>query len=238
LLYVSGGKLALHKCCSYHFTRHDFGPPGKPIIRFGKFGGDVPLTTPDRDYNLITYLSADESYKTLGTRQNPAADPTIVLTTITAKSDGYATLTATSPITRREACIFYTSIYIPNVFYPLRTHTFTKAQCEAIQSRATRKSIQKMGLPGNLSPKICFRPSDLGSLSMKHAYTEPGIGKLMLFIRHWRTDSQAGRLSRVLLACVQALAGTSYSVLRFPTIPLPHLAEAVNICLGCPDISS
>jgi hypothetical protein len=86
-----------------------------------------------------------------------------------------------------------------------------------------------MGLPGNLSPKIWIGSSDLGGLSMKHAYTESGIGKLMLFIRHWRTDSQARRLSRVLLAWVQALAGTSYSVLRFPTIPLPHLAEAVEI---------
>jgi hypothetical protein len=64
---------------------------------------------------------------------------------------------------------------------------------------------------------------------MKHAYTESGIGKLMLFIRHWRTDSQAVRLSRVLLAWVQALTGTSYWVLRFPTNPLPHLAEAIEI---------
>jgi hypothetical protein len=67
LLYVSGGKLALHKC-SYHFTWYDFEPSGKPCIRLGKFGGDVRLTTPDGDDNLITHLSADVSYKTLGTR--------------------------------------------------------------------------------------------------------------------------------------------------------------------------
>jgi hypothetical protein len=92
------------------------------------------------------------------------------------------------------------------VFYPLPTHTFPKAQYEALQSRATRKILQKMGFPGNLSPKLCFGPSDLGGLSMQHAYTESGIGKLMLFIWHWRSDSQAGRMSRVLLAWVQALA--------------------------------
>jgi hypothetical protein len=86
-----------------------------------------------------------------------------------------------------------------------------------------------MGLPDNLSPKICFGPTDLGRILMKHAYTESGIKKLVLFIRHWRTDSQAGRLSRVLLAWVQALAGTSFSVLRHPSVVLPHLAEAVEI---------
>jgi hypothetical protein len=130
LLYVSGGKLALHKCS---YTWYDFGPSGKPIIRLGKFDGDV--------HNLITHLLADESYKTLGTCQNPAADPTTALNTITAKSDGYATLTATAPITHREAWTFYTSIYVPTVFYPLPTHTFTKAQCESMQSRTTRKII-------------------------------------------------------------------------------------------------
>jgi hypothetical protein len=64
---------------------------------------------------------------------------------------------------------------------------------------------------------------------MKHAYTESGIGKLMLFIRHWRSDSQAGWLSRVLLAWVQALSGTSFSVLRFPARPMPQLEEAIEI---------
>jgi hypothetical protein len=187
----------------------------------GKFGGDVRLPTPNGNGNLITHLSANESSKTLGTRQNLAVDPTTALATITAKSDTYATLPATAPITHREAWNFYTSIYVPSVFYPLPTHTFTKAQCETMQSRATRKIIQKMGLPGNLSPKICFGSSDLGGLSMKHAYTKSGIGKLMLFIRNWRTDSQ------------QALASTSFSVLRFPSITLPHLAEAIEISYLC-----
>jgi hypothetical protein len=86
-----------------------------------------------------------------------------------------------------------------------------------------------MGLPGYLSFNICFGPSDLDGLSMQHGYTESGIGKLMLFIRHWRSDSQAGRLSRVLLAWVQALTGTSFSVLRHPSRPLPHLEEGVEI---------
>jgi hypothetical protein len=63
---------------------------------------------------------------------------------------------------------------------------------------------------------------------MKHAYTESGIGKLMLLIRHWRSDSQAGHLSRVMVSWVQALAGTSYSVFRFPAQPRPHLNKAVE----------
>jgi hypothetical protein len=90
-----------------------------------------------------------------------------------------------------------------------------------------------MSRPGNLSPKNCFGPSDLGGLYMQHAYTDSGIGKLMLFIRHWRSDLQAGRLSRVLLAWVQALAGTSYSGLRHPSRPLPHLEEFVEISYLC-----
>jgi hypothetical protein len=102
LLYVSGGKLALHKC-SYHFMWYDFEPSGKPKIRLGPFGAAVHLTTPDSDDNLITHLSADASYKTLGTRQNPAADHTAAAEAITKKSDGYATLTSTAPINRKEA---------------------------------------------------------------------------------------------------------------------------------------
>jgi hypothetical protein len=99
LLYVSGGKLALKKC-SYHFTWYDFDPSGQPHLRLGTFGGEVSLTTPDGDTNLIEHLSADQSYKTLGSRQNPAANPTQALSVITAKSDSYAILTSTAPITR------------------------------------------------------------------------------------------------------------------------------------------
>jgi hypothetical protein len=68
---------------------------------------------------------------------------------------------------------------------------------------------------------------------MKHAYTESGVGKLMLFICHWRSDSQAGHLSRVLLVWVQVLARTSFSVLCLPSVSLPHLAEAVEISYIC-----
>jgi hypothetical protein len=63
---------------------------------------------------------------------------------------------------------------------------------------------------------------------MKHAYTESGIGKLMLLIRHWRSDSQAGSLSRVMVSWVQALAGTGFSIFRFPAHQIPHLEEAIE----------
>jgi hypothetical protein len=112
--------------CIYHFTWYDFDPSGQPHLRLGTFGGEVSLTTPDGDTNLIQHLSADAPYKTLGTHQSPAADPTKALAVITAKSDSYANLTFTAPITQQEAWTFYTSTYVPSVFYSLPFHTFTK----------------------------------------------------------------------------------------------------------------
>jgi hypothetical protein len=109
--------------CSYHFTWYNFDSSGQPHLRLGTFGGEVSLTTPDGDTNLIKHLSANDPYKTLGSRQNPAADPTQSLDVITAKSNSYATLTVTAPINQAQSLdLIHLDIRSERLLFPTPSH--------------------------------------------------------------------------------------------------------------------
>ena len=50
---------------------------------------------------------------------------------------------------------------------------------------------------------------------------EPCI--VLVLLRHWRKDSQAGQLSRIALAWFQVQAGVSFPLLEYPSRPVPQL---------------
>ena len=50
-----------------------------------------------------------------------------------------------------------------------------------------------------------------------------GEGQVMLFLKHWRTDTIISKMLRMAMAWAQWNAGTSSPILQSPTISLPHL---------------
>ena len=79
------------------------------------------------------------------------------------------------------------------------------------------------GFNRNTKKEILYGPLELGGASFRPLWVQQGIGQVTMFIRHWRKDTQADKLSKIAIAWLQAQAGVSFPILAFPSKPLPQL---------------
>ena len=76
----------------------------------------------------------------------------------------------------------------------------------------------------NTRKEILYGPLALGGSSFRHLYVQQGINQTMMFIRHWRQDSTAGRPLRIVIAWFQEQTGvSSFSILHDVHSKLPQL---------------
>jgi exonuclease III len=223
LLYASGGDLELSKC-AYHLVEHKFKSDGTPVMEPGLIGPRLTLQSGDRKSVItIKQLKVDESYKTLGCHKEPLGTQLTQYTTLKKKSDDYALTVINSPLTRSEAWTFYHTIYSPSVGYPLPVCYFSKRKLKKIQQGAIRAIIQKVGFPANCKRAIMYGPLLYGGRSLRTLHTEQFIGQFNLFLKHWRTNSQASFMLKIAVSWLQMSSGMSRSVFDDVHTPLPHL---------------
>lgn len=83
--------------------------------------------------------------------------------------------------------------------------------------------VARCGYNRNTKKEILYGPLELGGANFRHLYIQQGGGQIVMFIRHWRLKSTAGKLLRVALSWFQQQTGVSYSILEKVTSSLPHL---------------
>ena len=169
-------------------------------------------------------LGADQAHKTLGHYKEPAGTQSEQYHQPLQKSNGITEFLWTCPLTRLESWTYYYACYIPAISYPLAASALTYQQLDKIQRRAMQIIIPRCGFNRNTKREIMYGPLELGGASFRHLYTQQGIQQTMLFIKHWRQSSIAGRLLRIAMAWFQTQVGVSYSIMaRVHTTALPHL---------------
>lgn len=83
--------------------------------------------------------------------------------------------------------------------------------------------VARCGFNRNTKKEVLYGPLELGGANFRHLYVEQGVGQINLFVRHWRSNSTAGKLLKVAVAWFQQQAGVSFSILEDVHTPLPHL---------------
>jgi hypothetical protein len=126
------------------------------------------------------------------------------------------------PLTRGKAWTYYTACYLPSVCYPLTASFLTSLQLNKIQMRAMSSIIPRCGYNRNTHRSIICGPQQLGGAGFRHLATERGTMQVTYFLRHWKKQSQVGRLFRCVLSWLQLSVGVSFPVLEQPTQTLPH----------------
>ena len=81
----------------------------------------------------------------------------------------------------------------------------------------------KCGYNRKTNQKVLYGPRLLGGQGFIRWYTLQGEGQTQLFIKFWRTPSQASMLLRVALAWVQYQSGRGLPILTDVHTPLPYL---------------
>jgi len=126
------------------------------------------------------------------------------------------------PLTRKEAEIVYSTIFLPTITYPFPATTLSIKDLEQAQSMTTPTIISHMGYNRNMPKVVIYAPSTHGGLGLKHLYTEQGVQKALQVIKHLRTRTTLGELMQTAIKAYQIQAGLPNSILE-DTQPLPWL---------------
>ena len=228
LLRASGGELELSKC-SFHNVRWGFTSKGSSFPdpeRDEEATITVRRQDDTHDGTNIQQLEPTQSHKTLGHWKEPAGRQKDQREQLQRKSAKLATTAHNSPMTRKDAWVFYFAIFLPSITYPLANSFFERAVLERIVHPATKRIAAKCGFARSTPSAVLYGPAGLGGAAFRQGYSEQGIGQLQLFLRHWRQpETQAGRLSRIAVHWTQFHCGTSKSFLEDVRTKHPHTSS-------------
>ena len=225
VLSASGGALELQKC-SCHVLQWQFSSSGAPVLVPRLPSTTQPVSVQDsqtQEAHQFQMLGAYQAHKTLGHYKEPAGSQSEQYKQLRQKSDDITAFLWTCPLSRLESWTYYYACYLPAVCYPLATSSLTYNQLDTIQRQAMKIIIPRCGFNRNTKREILYGPLELGGANFRHLYTQQGIKQTMLFIKHWRQASVAGKLLRIAVAWFQKQIGVSFSLLDRVAVPLPHL---------------
>jgi ribonuclease HI len=223
LLGVTGGALELQKC-SYHVMSWKFTVQGAPVLatcplEYQNLEVTDPLTA--RSHTLL-YLPPHTAHKTLGHYKEPAGTQVAQFRQLSQKSDDITRFLWTSPITRSETLLFYNACYLPSISYPLTCSYFSRQQLEKVQRRAMAIIVARSGYNRNTKKEVLYGPIEYGGARFHHLYHKQGTQQIEYFLRHWRLQSEVGKMLKCTIAWAQLNVGVSYSILANTVPMLPH----------------
>ena len=224
LLRATGGALELSKT-SYHVAYWKFSKQGSPVLMNMK--DEIPKLQVEDLYtgNIceLEYLHPYAAHKTLGHYKEPAGIQLEQFRQLKSKSDRITEFLWTAPLTRAESWTYYSACYLPAVTYPLIGSHLTVKQLTSTQMKAMNIIIPRCGFNRNTHRSIIYGPQRLGGAGFRHLAVEQGALQLAYFLRHWRLQSQVGKMLQCTVHWMHLSVGVSYSILENPTVQLPHL---------------
>jgi hypothetical protein len=200
-----------------------FTVTGKPILRLGRHDKAVKLRALDGTDALITQLSVSQPYKTLGAYREPAQYQRKQFRDLLNKSKTHSQLLALSACKPHHTWVYYFSVFLRSVGYPLPISHLSLSNLKTIQKPMIPIVLAQMRYCRNISRKLVFICSFFGGLDFRHLYIEQGTGQILFIIRHLRTPGQVHDLLLIVLSWLQNCAGVGFPVLERPSFPLPHL---------------
>lgn len=143
VLWASGGALEQSKC-SYHLIQSDWTEDGHPFLQGGSQA--APITLHDgRQFNKVHRKSSYSSHKTLGGYINPAHSNKSTLHATRLKNEHFTRLLEINYMSRQEAWLLYTSVYLPSITYAIPMSPLTLQQSTNINSRFLRVLLPRLG---------------------------------------------------------------------------------------------
>jgi hypothetical protein len=224
LLWCSGGRLELPKC-SFHALHFDFLPNGTPKPVLGANFPPIQVTdSSTAEPILIPPKRATESHKTLGHWKAPALSSNKEqLAALTKKAHQIATLLSLSHLSRFGTTLAYQSLYLASLKYVLPQCFFADHVLDRAESKTLPSIIARCGYNRNTALALRYAPLSYGGCGFVRWSTMQGEGQVMLFIKHWRTDTMISITLRVALSWSQWQSGISKPILHNTRIKLPHL---------------
>ena len=226
LLDISGGKLAIAKCL-YYLGHWQWAADGTPEFTPATQIGDLISLTDEIEQVNIPHFDANSSHLTLGVWKSPAGNLEKQLQHLREKSAKWTQSMRSAPLTKDEALMSYSRIYIPSLRYGLGTCYFSPKDLLTIQRPAIRTILPKMGFNQHLPRDVVFGPRNLGGLGLPSLVFEQGLQQIQFIGRHLRSPTSPLRpLFQISLEWYRTLAGYTTCPLATPHLPISHVEGA------------
>ena len=183
ILFTSGGLLALHKCY-WWLIAWDWSL-GLPRPRQCQFDNhQVSLSNGNDDVPLpIARLEMDESNVGLGLRLSPSGNQDHEIVFRHAQVTKIAKRLNPLTLNPFEAWLFYTSIFMPKIFYPAKITALRRQDWDNILRPCTGRLISKMGFNSHTGPsfsvqddmEVLVSSTDMPSREVKGFHTSSHI---------------------------------------------------------------
>jgi exonuclease III len=222
ILWATGGALEISKC-SYQSMRFDFSAPGTPFLRHGTHGPPIVIKDPQGNDIPIKQLPVTQAYKILGTYQAAVTRQRQQHAVLLKNSLNHSRTLALSNVSTRGAWIYYSSVFLRSVGYPLGVCHLTDSQLDSLQGPMVSTTLQKMGYNSKTSRAITFGPTKYGGLDFRDLKIEQGVESLRLIMRHLRFPGQPQQMLLITLDQLQHNSGLGTPLLEDPNVPAPHL---------------
>jgi hypothetical protein len=226
ILCSSGGALE-HSKCTYKYLRTKFTATGTPYFWAGSFGTQITIWDAAGKTTPIEHSSAYHAYKTLGTFQAATKRQTIQYQMLQKKATTLLTLLrnlALSTCSANAAWLYYSSIFMKGIGYPLSVSRLSKTQLKQPQAPITALTLNRLAYPKSLSRLVVFGSRLYGGLEFASLETTQGAGKIKLLLWHFRTPGQPHDIALVVVDRFQYNAGVGFfHILEDTKRDLPHL---------------
>jgi hypothetical protein len=100
---------------------------------------------------------------------------------------------------------------------------FSEKDLKQVHKAALRAFLAKCGYNQNTQRTIVFAPIRFGGCGFLSLYLIQGEGQILTFLKHWRTNTDAGNLLRISLAWTQLHLGISFCCLGNTAKSLLHM---------------
>jgi exonuclease III len=222
ILWATGGALETSKC-SYQSMRFDFSNTGVPFLRHGKHGPPIVIKDPKGADITIEQLPVTQAYKILGTYQAAVVRQRQQHSVLKKKATDHCRTLALSNVSTQGAWIYYSSVFLRSVGYPLGVCHLTDSQLDSLQGSMITTTLKKMGYNSRMSRAVVFGPTKYGGLDFRDLRIEQGVESLRLLMRHLRFPGQPQQMALITLDRLQHNSGLGTFLLESPYIHAPHI---------------
>ena len=225
LLDITGGKLAVAKCLYYlgHWRWLDGAPQFTPASDIGR-----PISLKDDSGSIaIPHYDTNDAHLTLGLWKSPSGNQTQQFNHLMTKSMKWTASIRAAPLTKDEATLSYSRIYIPSLRYGLGTCYFTPGDLLRIQRPAVNVVLPKMGYNRHLPRPVVYGPACLGAVGLPCLIFEQGLQQLQFIGRHLRSPTSPLRsLFQLGVEWFRLLCGYTVCPLSYPYLKTQHVELA------------
>ena len=149
-------------------------------------------------------------------------ESTTQLSALASKAQQQTLLIATGALLRHGARLAYFGIYIPSLCYVLPQCHFAHSQLDKAETKTISTILAKCGFNRHTPQPIRCAPASFAGCGMIPWWVLQSEGQLLLFLKHWRTNTMISRTLRIAVAWAQWQTGLSNSFLFDVSTSLPH----------------